>query len=71
MSVESVSGKEEKGNGKDEAYQDKVCEYVWTEVGEDADDVQHGSVAWPCCLWCWCSLTRLVLDHAGVDVLMC
>ena len=37
-------------------------------MGEDADDVQDGSVAWPCCLWYWCSLTRLVvLDHAGVD----
>ena len=48
----------------------EVCEDV--EMCEDVvDEVQDGSVAWPCCLWYWCSLTRLVvLDHAGVDVTM-
>ena len=40
----------------------EVCDNV--EVCEDADEEQDGSVAWPCCLWCWCSLTMRVLDHA-------
>ena len=55
--------KGENGEGKDEAYHDELGEDV--EVCEDVDEVQDGSVAWPCCLWCWCSLTMLVLDQAG------
>ena len=66
-------GRKRKAEGKNEAYYDElsddveVCEDV--EMCEDmVEEVQDGSVAWPCCLWCWCSLARLVaLDQAGVD----
>ena len=61
--------KEGKAEGEDEAYHhelgDNVEVYEDVEVCEDVDKVQDGSVAWPCCPWCWCSLTRLVLHQTS------
>ena len=46
MSVESVSRKEEKGEGKDKAYHDEVCEEVEVSLGHAVCGV---GAAWLCC----------------------
>ena len=51
-----------KGCGGIEFVKVQQCEGV-------VDEVQDGSITWPCCLWCWCNLTMLVLDQVGTSLI--